>query len=41
LDPNSITKEIEDVSQVEKYTMSEEDYNNLPGMKIKKKLLYL
>ena len=34
LDPNSATKaqELEDLSQVEKYKISEEDYEKLPGM---------
>ena len=31
LDPHSITKELEDLSQVEKYVMSEDDYNKLPS----------
>lgn len=29
--PNSLLKELEDLSQVEKYVMSEEDYNKLPS----------
>jgi hypothetical protein len=34
LDPNSAAKarELEDVSQIEKYEMSEEDYNKLPSI---------
>lgn len=32
LNPNSITKELEDLSQVEKYMMSEEDYAKLPSI---------
>jgi hypothetical protein len=41
LDPNSITKELEDLSQVEKYMISEEDYDKLPDnfRKFKEKLL--
>ena len=31
LDPNSITKELEDISQIEKYKISEDDYNKIPG----------
>jgi tubulin-specific chaperone B len=31
LNPNSLLKELEDLSQVEKYTISEEDYDKLPG----------
>ena len=31
LDPNSITKELNDVTQVEKYTISEEEYKNRPS----------
>lgn len=31
LNPNSLTKELEDLSQVEKYIMSEEDYDKLPS----------
>ena len=34
-DPNSILKELEDLDQVEKYVMSDEDYNKLP-MNVKK-----
>jgi tubulin-folding cofactor B len=30
LDPNSITKDLEDVSKVEKYVMKDEDYDKLP-----------
>ena len=30
-DPCSILKQIENLNAVEKYMMSEEDYNNLPG----------
>lgn len=30
--PNSLLKELEDLSQVEKYVMSEEDYNKLPSI---------
>ena len=29
-DPNSILKQLEDLSQIEKYVMSDEDYNKLP-----------
>lgn len=41
LNPNSITRELEDVSQVEKYVMSNEDYNKLPDTfrKWKEKLM--
>lgn len=41
LDPNSITKELEDLSQVEKYMISEEDYDKLPDTfrKFKERLL--
>lgn len=31
LDPNSITRDLDDLSQVEKYKISEEDYDKLPG----------
>ena len=31
LNPNSITKELEDLSQIEKYKMSNEDYDKLQG----------
>jgi len=31
LNPNSLTKELEDLSQIEKYVMSEEDYDKLPS----------
>ena len=30
-DPHSITSQLEDLSQVEKYVMSEEDYDSLPN----------
>ena len=30
-DPNSILSQLEDLSQVEKYVMSDEDYNALPS----------
>jgi tubulin-folding cofactor B len=41
LDPNSTLKDLEDVSQVEKFKISEEDYNKLPDSfrKFKQKLL--
>ena len=41
LDPNSVLKDMEDCSQVEKYVMSEEDYNKLPVsvMKFKQKFI--
>jgi tubulin-folding cofactor B len=31
LDPNSFTSEFDDLSQVEKYMMSEEEYDKRPG----------
>ena len=34
MNPNSLTKELEDLSQVEKYVMSEEDYDKLPSKEI-------
>jgi tubulin-folding cofactor B len=41
LNPNSIHKEIEDLAKIEKYTISEDDYEKLPGnfRKWKKHLL--
>lgn len=35
MDPNAANKvrEYEDVSQIEKYMMSEEEYDKLPGMR--------
>ncbi len=41
LNPNSVLKEIEDVSQIEKYTISEQKYNNRQDnfRKFKQKLL--
>ena len=29
-DPSTILKQLEDLSQIEKYVMSDEDYNKLP-----------
>jgi len=31
LNPNSLTKELEDLSAVEKYVMADDDYNKLPS----------
>lgn len=31
LNPNSLTKELEDLSAVEKYVMADEDYDKLPS----------
>jgi len=41
LDPNSITKELEDLSQVPKYEMSDEEYNKRPNTMRKWKAEYL
>jgi len=32
LNPNSLTKELEDLSAVEKYVMADDDYNKLPSI---------
>jgi len=41
LDPDSLTKDLEDVSLVEKYKITEENYENLPDnfRKFKQKLV--
>ena len=40
-DPNSILKHIEDVSLIDKYVMSDEDYNKLPmNVRKFKKMLF-
>ena len=35
LNPNSLTKELEDLSAVEKYVMPDDDYDKLPSSKKK------
>ena len=41
--PNSLTKDLEDLSQIEKYKMSDEDYDKLPShlFIIQKKKIYI
>ena len=40
-DPNSILKQLEDLSQIEKYVMSDEDYDKLPmNVRKFKKMLF-